>query len=163
MKTKALLMMALVLTLAAATPALAQNTAAPNTENDEFLPRENLVLESAVAVNLSKDFATLPLHKGNVDGETVWFVITDASDEGIADELGLNFAPKLSSITTGCPLCAQQVESRSQILGESEVTFEGGPDFSPDRLLDPGVAFFPPQKARPGAVADDKYSPFVRV
>jgi hypothetical protein len=143
--------------------ATAQETAAPNTENDEFLPEENLVLESAVAVNLSKDFATLPLHKGNVDGETVWFVITDTSDEAIADELGLNFAPKLSNITTGCPLCAQQVESESQILGESEVTFEGKPDFSPKRILEPGPAFFPPQLAQPGALADAKYSPFVRV
>jgi hypothetical protein len=144
LKIKAFLVMALTLMFAAAMPAaFAQDTAAPNTENDEFLPRENLVLESAVAVNLSKDFATLPLHKGNVDGEPVWFVITDASDEGIADELGLNFAPKLSSITTGCPLCAQQVESKSQILGESEVTFEGKPDFSPDRLLDPGRGLLP--------------------
>ncbi len=143
--------------------ATAQETAAPNTENDEFLPEENLVLKSAVAVNLSKDFATLPLHKGNVDGETVWFVITDTSDEAIADELGLNFAPKLSNITTGCPLCAQQVESESQILGESEVTFEGKPDFSPKRILEPGPAFFPPQLAQPGALADAKYSPFVRV
>ncbi len=169
MKAKALLVMALTLMLAAAMPAavaqnaVAPNTAAPNTENDEFLPEENLVLKSAVAVNLSKDFATLPLHKGNVDGEPVWFVITDTSDEGIANDLGLNFAPKLSNITTGCPLCAQQVESKSRILGESEVTFEGKPDFSPERLLDPGVTFFPPQLARPGAVADDKYSPFVRV
>jgi len=143
--------------------ATAQETAASNTENDEFLPKENLVIKSAVAVDLSKDFATLPLHKGNVGGETVWFVITDTSDKATAEKLGLNFAPKLSNITTGCPLCAQQVESKSQILGESEVTFEGKPDFSPDRLLEPGPSFFPPQLARPGAMADDKYSPFVRV
>ncbi len=169
MKTKAFLAMALTLMFAVAMPAAvaqntaAPNTAAPNTENDEFLPEENLVIESAVAVNLSKGFATLPLHKGNVDGEPVWFVITDTSDEAIAEELGLNFAPKLSNITTGCPLCAQQVESESLILGESEVTFEGKPDFSPERILDPGPAFFPPELAQPGAVADAKYSPFVRV
>ncbi len=164
LKTKAFLVIALTLMFAAAMPAaVAQNTAAPNTENDEFLPEENLVLESAVAVNLSKDFATLPLHKGNVDGEPVWFVITDTSDEAIAEELGLNFAPKLSNITTGCPLCAQQVESKSKILGESEVTFEGKPDFSPERILKPGPTFFPPTLAQPGALADANYSPFVRV
>ena len=163
MKTTALLVMALILMSATATPALAQDTAAQGTGDDEFLPRENLVLKSAVAVNLSKDFATLPLHKGNVDGEPVWFVITDASDEAIAEELGLNFAPKLSNITTGCPLCAQQVESKSKILGETEVTFEGKPDFRPERTLEPGVTFFPPKLAQPGAVADAKYSPFVRV
>ncbi len=164
MKTKALLGLALMLMFATAAPAaLAQDTAAPGTEGDEFLPAQNIVLGSALSVNLTKDFATLPLHKGNVDGETVWYVITDASDAGVAEELGLNFAPKLSNITTGCPLCAQQVESESRILGESEVTFEGKPDFSPERILEPGPAFFPPSLAQPGAVADANYSPFVRV
>lgn len=164
MKTKALLVLALMLMFATAAPAaLAQNTAAQGTEGDEFLPAENFVLGSALSVNLTKDFATLPLHKGNVDGETVWFVITDASDAGIAEELGLNFAPKLSNITFDCPLCAQQVESENLILGESEVTFEGKPDFSPDRALVPGPTFFPPSLAQPGAVADANYSPFVRV
>ena len=164
MKTKALLVVALMLMFATAAPAaLAQDTAAPGTEGDEFLPAQNIVLGSALSVNLTKDFATLPLHKGNVGGETVWYVITDASDAGVAEDLGLNFAPKLSNITTGCPLCAQQVESESQILGESEVTFEGKPDFSPERILEPGPAFFPPSLAQPGAVADARYSPFVRV
>jgi len=156
--------LALMLMFATAAPAsLAQDTAAPGTEGDEFLPAENFVLGNALSVNLTKDFATLPLHKGNVNGETVWYIITDASDAGVAEDLGLNFAPKLSNITIGCPACAQQVESESQILGESEVAFEGKPDFSPERILKPGPTFFPPAMAQPGAVADAKYSPFVRV
>ena len=164
MKTKALLVLALMLMFAMAAPAsLAQDTAAPGTEGDEFLPAENFVLGNALSVNLTKDFATLPLHKGNVNGETVWYIITDASDAGVAEDLGLNFAPKLSNITIGCPACAQQVESESQILGESEVAFEGKPDFSPERILESGPTFFPPAMAQPGAVADAKYSPFVRV
>ncbi len=164
MKTKALLVLALMAIIVTAAPAaLAQDTAAPGTEGDVFLPAENFVLGNALSVNLSKDFATLPLHKGNVNGETVWYIITDASDAGVAEDLGLNFAPKLSNITIGCPACAQQVESESQILGESEVAFEGKPDFSPERILKPGPTFFPPAMAQPGAVADAKYSPFVRV
>lgn len=148
MKTKALLVLALMAIVATASPAaLAQDTAAPGTEGDVFLPAENFVLGNALSVNLTKDFATLPLHKGNVNGETVWYIITDASDAGVAEDLGLNFASKLSNITIGCPACAQQVESESQILGESEVTFEGKPDFSPERILKPGPTFFPPAMA----------------
>ena len=40
-------------------------------------------------------FVSLRLHRGLVDGEDVWFIRTDASDERFAKREGLVFAPKL--------------------------------------------------------------------
>ncbi|MBA3305646.1 MAG: hypothetical protein H0U25_06930, partial [Thermoleophilaceae bacterium] len=63
----------------------------------ETLEKANQTITSASRVDLTRDFATLPLHKGTVGEETVWFVITDVSDAKIARELGVNHSPKLSN------------------------------------------------------------------
>ena len=52
------------------------------------LEKDRQTLTSALRVDLSRDFATLPLHKGTAQGETVWFVVTDVSDAAIAQKLG---------------------------------------------------------------------------
>src|SRR4029079_5422761 len=74
-----------------------------------LLPRDHLTEESAIQVDLSKETVRLPLYKGRANGETVWFVLLDASDAGIAHDLGVNFAPKLGNIGIGCPESAQTV------------------------------------------------------
>jgi hypothetical protein len=45
---------------------------------------------------------TILLYKGTVKstGKTVWYILTDVSDEGIAQELGLNFSAKMKNINT---------------------------------------------------------------
>src|ERR1700747_1114845 len=63
-----------------------------------LLPRENLVLESALQVDLTKETVRLPLYKGSANGHTVWFILTEASDLGLAKNSGLNYAPKLANI-----------------------------------------------------------------
>src|SRR6187200_86783 len=68
-----------------------------------LLPRDHLTVESALQVDLSKESVRLPLYKGRANGETVWFVLLDASDAGIAHDLGVNFAPKLGNIGIGDP------------------------------------------------------------
>jgi hypothetical protein len=68
-----------------------------------LLPRDHLTEESAVQVDLSKETVRLPLYKGKAGGETVWYVLLDASDPGIAHDLGVNYAPKLSNLAIGCP------------------------------------------------------------
>src|SRR5579883_1851598 len=40
---------------------------------------------------------TYPLHKGTSHGKTVYYVITDASDRGVAALLGVNYVPKLAN------------------------------------------------------------------
>src|SRR2546421_11530861 len=62
-------------------------------QSDKFLPKDKFTIKSVLNVDLTRDFATLPLHKGNFQGTPVWYVITDASDASVARTLGLNFAP----------------------------------------------------------------------
>ncbi len=129
----------------------------------ETLKKANQTITSASRVDLTRDFATLPLHKGTVGKETVWFVITDVSDAKIARKLGVNHSPKLSNISLGCPACAQTVKSSNPVLGEAPVEFEGAPDFSPKRTVVGGPTSFPPQSFTVGAMAGPNYSPFVTV
>ena len=68
-----------------------------------LLPRDHLTEESAIQVDLSKESVRLPLYKGRANGKTVWYVLLDASDQGIAHDLGVNYAPKLGNIAIGCP------------------------------------------------------------
>ena len=127
------------------------------------LDRSNQTIRSARRVDLTRDFATLPLHRGTARGETVWFVITDTSDARIARQLGINHSPKLRNVRRGCPHCAQVVRSSSRILGMAPAHFEGAPDFSPNRSLVPGRTPFPPRSFSDGARARTGYSPYVTV
>ncbi len=129
----------------------------------ETLDKGNQTITSALRVDLTRDFATLPLHKGSAQGETVWFVVTDVSDASIARELGVNHSPKLANISRDCPACAQTVKTSNPLLGRAEVEFEGAPDFSPTRTLVAGPRSFPPQSFSVGATGRANYSPFVTV
>jgi hypothetical protein len=133
-----------------------------------LLPRDHLTEESAIQVDLSKESVRLPLYKGKANGQTVWYVLLDASDQGIAHDLGVNYAPKLSNIGVGCPDCVQTVTLDSPApdqnkFGQAVVNFQGAPDFSPGRIAEPGPNGFPLEKFQPGAVAGTGYSPFIRI
>jgi hypothetical protein len=140
-----------------------------------LLPREKLTLKSAIRVNLSNETVRLPLYKGvaPVPGqpgrtETVWFVLLDASDVGLAHDLDVNYAPKLANIAIGCPDCVQTVTLSSPTpeqnrFGQALVHFQGAPDFSPTRIAVPGPNGFPLARFAPGAVAGRGYSPFIRI
>src|SRR5262245_60313080 len=56
-----------------------------------LLPRDHLTVESTLQVDLSKETVRLPLYRGKADGQTVWYVLLDASDPGIAHDLGVNY------------------------------------------------------------------------
>ncbi len=92
------------------------------------LPREKLTLRSALAVDLTRDMAILPLHEGDYHGMPVWYVITDVSDAGLARTQGVNFAPRLANVGVGCPACVQEVsEPGGGVLGRGRVEFTGAP------------------------------------
>src|SRR4029077_18422938 len=79
-----------------------------------LLPRDHLTTESAIQVNLSKETVRLPLYPGGVHAgtphaEKVWYVLLDASDPGLAHDLGVNYAPKLANIAIGDPAAVQTV------------------------------------------------------
>jgi hypothetical protein len=133
-----------------------------------LLPRDHLTEESAIQVDLSKESVRLPLYKGEANGQTVWYVLLDASDPGIAHDLGVNYAPKLSNIAIGNPEAVQTVTLDSPTpdenkFGQALVHFQGAPDFSPTRIAEPGPTGFPLAKFQPGAVAGTGYSPFIRI
>lgn len=137
-------------------------------EGNEVLPEEKVMLQSALGVDLTNSSVTLPLHQGSFEGETVWYVITESSDSGLANDLDVNFSAKLANMGIGCPKCVQEVTMRAEPgtpFGEAIVEFQGIPDFKPDRKLVPGDGeiSFPPATAEPGALGGRDYSPFIRI
>jgi hypothetical protein len=138
-----------------------------------LLPRDHLTEESAIQVDLSKESVRLPLYqgvayKGTPNEEKVWYVLLDASDQGIAHDLGVNYAPKLGNLAIGDPEAVQTVTLESPTpdqnkFGQAVVDFQGAPDFGPTRIAEPGPTGFPLDKFQPGAVAGPGYSPFIRI
>ena len=133
-----------------------------------LLPRNHLTLESALQVDLSKETVRLPLYPGTANGKTVWYVLLDASDAGLAHDLGVNYAPKLANIAISDPAAVQTVTLGSPTpqqnpFGPAVVNFAGAPDFSPTRIATPGPNGFPLAKFQPGAVAGPGYSPFIKI
>jgi hypothetical protein len=133
-----------------------------------LLPRENLTMSSVIQVDLDKETVRLPLYEGRANGQTVWFVLLDASDGGLAANHGINHAPKLANLAIGCPECVQEVTIDSPTpaqnpFGQAIVNFQGAPDFRPKRIAEPGPNGFPLASLQPGAVAQNGYSPFIRI
>src|SRR6266704_598855 len=139
-------------TAAAAGPALARADDAPGAASGlgqltGLLPRDHLTVESALQVDLSKQTVRLPLYPGKANGQTVWYVLLDSSDAGLAHDLGINYAPTPAQ----------------NPFGPAVVDFQGAPDFSPTRVATPGPTGFPLAAFQPGAVAGPGYSPFVKI
>jgi len=133
-----------------------------------LLPRNHLTVESAIQVDLSTETVRLPLYKGKANGQTVWYVLLDSSDPGLAHDLGVNYAPKLANIAINCAECVQTVTTESPTpaqnpFGPAVVDFQGAPDFSPTRIAVPGPNGFPLATFQPGAVAGPGYSPFIKI
>ncbi|MBV9425388.1 MAG: hypothetical protein JOZ98_20940 [Solirubrobacterales bacterium] len=140
-----------------------------------LLPRNKLTLESAIQVNLSNETVRLPLYPGDAPvpghpGQTehVWYVLLDASDVGLAKDLGVNYAPKLANIAISDPAAVQTVTLDSPTpaqnrFGPALVHFQDAPDFSPTRSAVPGPTGFPLKSFSPGAVAGAGYSPFIKI
>ncbi len=138
-----------------------------------LLPADHLTVESAIQVDLSTETVRLPLYKGTAykgtaQQETVWYVLLDASDSGLARDLGVNYAPKLANVGISCGACVQPVTLDSPTpaqnrFGPATVNFQSAPDFSPTRIAEPGPTGFPLATFQPGAVAGPGYSPFIKV
>ena len=138
-----------------------------------LLPSSHLTEESAIQVNLSNETVRLPLYpgiayKGTPHQEKVWYVLLDASDSGLAHDLGVNYAPKLANIAISDPAAVQNVTlenptPQANPFGPGVIDFAGAPDFSPTRIATPGPDGFPLAKFQPGAVAGPGYSPFIKI
>jgi hypothetical protein len=131
----------------------------PSEVNPSFLVP--VLLMKSAQVDLVKGTAKLPLHKGKLaSGETVWFIITDATDENLSNLHGVNYSPKLADGFTGR-------NQRTATIGKDGAwTFNRGKvNFSPKLSITPGPANapFPPKATQPGSVDDNTYTPLAKV
>jgi hypothetical protein len=116
-------------------------------------------LESAINLDKVNHTVTLPLYKGVLGDERVWFILTDTSDLNEAARLGINWSPKLAN-ALGTAAVQQAVLSGKQLSGTSVVHFAGTVDFSGQRVVLPGPDFFPVLPGtHAGPVGDANYSP----
>jgi hypothetical protein len=166
-------------TSASAAPAAPARASQPPPEADGLgqlsglLPRDHLTTESAIQVDLTHETVRLPLYPGTAyagtpHAEKVWYILLDASDAGLAHDLGVNYAPKLANIAISDPAAVQTVTLGSPTVqqnpfGPAVVNFAGAPDFTPTRIAVPGPNGFPLAKFQPGAVAGPGYSPFIKI
>ncbi|ABK78312.1 hypothetical protein CENSYa_1696 [Cenarchaeum symbiosum A] len=118
-------------------------------------------LLKAGTVDLENGTVTLPLYKGKVrEGpdtfHTVWYILTDTTDKGNAEALGLNYSPKLTYAEIDGAVRYAKLHHGAEL-----VFARGMVDFEPERSVT-GTGF-PPTSFQPGSVADEHYSPLVLV
>jgi len=111
-------------------------------------------------VDAANGTITIPLYKGTLKGtkKTIWYILTDVDDQGVAAELGLNFSAKL----TNASLAART----GNLDANGDIVFDKGTvNFAAQRNIVPGPAGaeFPPKSFAPGAIGDANYSPYVRI
>ncbi len=140
-----------------------------------FTPAQNVFLPSILGIDFRIDrdivpqgpTARFPMFQG---WETLpsgqrregYYVITEASDQDLARELGVIYAPRMAeAIGSGG-------EQNSEWTEDGRLIFEGSVDFSPTRSLTPGaessdgaLVGFPPAAVNPGAIADANWSSYV--
>jgi hypothetical protein len=131
---------------------------APSTVQKELVGPLQLLRSGTVDMNQST--ITLPLYQGHLrgTGETVWYILTDTTDKGNADALGINWSPKLAYSAPGARVAT--------LLPNATLEFHSGTvDFSPEHRVTPGNSSnpFPPSVAQPGSIGDKDYSPLVLV
>ena len=107
-------------------------------------------------VDLNAGTITLPLYEGKVKinggktTENVWYILTDTDDKGNADQLGLNYSPKLTYSSVGA--------RNATLQKDTTWLFDGGTvDFKPVHVLTPNAPpnAFPPKVFLPGSIGDN--------
>jgi hypothetical protein len=132
---------------------------APSTVQKELVGPLQLLRSGSIDMNEST--ITLPLYQGHIrgSGERVWYILSDTTDKGNADALGLNWSPKLANSAPGARVAT--------LLPNATLEFHSGTvDFSPEHRITPGSDPsnpFPPSEAQPGSLGDNDYSPLVLV
>ena len=129
---------------------------APSSVEPELIGPHQLI--TAGQVDLAAGTVKLPLYKGHMKdtGKTVWFILTDTSDEGQAAALGINYSAKLQYAAT----C--RAARNGDFANDGSVVFEEGTvDFAPVHSVTPGALpkVFPPAAFQAVSVGDADYSP----
>src|SRR5260370_13030746 len=84
----------------------------------------------------SKPTVTFPLRRGTAAGHLVYYFITDASDQTVAQALGVNFTPKLAN-AAGTPTVQHSLSS-----DPTSIAVPADVDFSPVHVLVAGPTGF---------------------
>ncbi len=112
-------------------------------------------------IDMEAGTITLPLYQGRMADDTpVWYILTDTTDQGNAEALGLNHSAKLAYADVEGAVRTGTLEQ------DLTLTFDQGTvDFAPEHLLTPGEGenAFPPADFAPGSVGDADYSPLVKI
>lgn len=118
--------------------------------------RFDVDISSATNLNPTAESVSLPLFEGTHNGQKVYYVVTDDSNEADAARRGVNWSPKLKNA-----LGTAAVQNARLVDGKVE--FPGIVDFSPVRAVTPGPAGneFLGGSYTPGAVGDALYSPLI--
>src|SRR5919106_2057029 len=104
---------------------------APSTTQKELVGP--LLLLRSGTIDMNESTITLPLYQGHIrgSGERVWYILTDTTDKGNADTLGLNWSPKLANSAPAARV--------TTLLPNSTLEFHSGTvDFSPEHRVTPG-------------------------
>jgi hypothetical protein len=125
-----------------------------------------LQLLTAGQLDLEAGTITLPLYRGELaeTGETIWYIVTDTTDQANAEALGINHSAKLSYAENCRGVRTAEYDRDGTLLFDF-----GSVDFSPERVVVPGnvdnaaAPAFPPAEFTPGAVGDELYSPLVKI
>ena len=141
----------------------------------EFTAAQNVFIPSVLGIDYREDrdvvpagpTARFPMFQGwetlpNGEQRELYYVITEASDRGLARLLGIIYAPRMAdAIGSGG-------EQGSEWTEDGRLVFEGSVDFSFKRSLVPGplsedglLEGFPPAEVNPGAIADENWSSYV--
>lgn len=105
------------------------------------------------------DIASLPVWEARVgsrQGAWASYVVTESSSRTLARRWGVTWSPKLANVADSAAVQEGRF-LRGRLVLEATV------DFSPTRVVVPGPAGFPPDRAEPGAVGAEGYSPLVRL
>ncbi|GAB3878869.1 DUF7482 domain-containing protein [Terrabacter terrigena] len=100
---------------------------------------------------------TLPLHRGRSGDQTVWFVVTEASDSAHAATWRASVSQKLRNAL------GTDAVQKVTVDRDGTVVFPATVDFGPQHVVAPGPSGFPPAAAAPGAVGEPGYSPLVEL
>jgi len=114
-----------------------------------------LFVTSAVE-NTVDDTVKLPLYRGVSKGQTVWYVILDASTGDAAKKYGVNRADKLNNAKNTAAV--QKVR-----LVNGVIEFPATVNFEPDNVVVAGPTGFPPESLQPGAMGLPGYSPLIQL
>lgn len=127
------------------------------------------------AGKIDQDAGTIemPLYRGRVvqnksnprnfvDGVSIWYILTDTTDDGAAKGLGLNLSSKLRFANVGNGARWSSVGRNTRLLFDQSSYV----NFNPVRTIIPGNApnYFPPKSGTaPGSIGLNNYSPITFV